>query len=64
MSGVNGKYNPILKSLVFFWTDDKNKRINTLKDFTTEFFNRTALTEMIDKFMKIAYCICDPNVLI
>ena len=49
----NGKYNPILKSLVFFWTDDKNKRINTLKDFTTEFFNRTALTEMIDKFMVI-----------
>lgn len=49
----NGKYNPILKSLVFFWTDDKNKRINTLKDFTTEFFNRTSLTEMIDKFMVI-----------
>lgn len=49
----NGKYNPILKSLVFFWTDEKNKRINTLKDFTIEFFNRTALTEMIDKFMVI-----------
>ena len=49
----NGKYNPILKSLVFFWTDEKNKRINTLNDFTIEFFNRTALTEMIDKFMVI-----------
>ena len=49
----NGKYNPILKSLVFFWTDEKNKRINTLKDFTGEFFNKTSLTEMIDKYMVI-----------
>lgn len=49
----DGKYNPILKSLVFFWTDEKNKRINNLKEFTIEFFNRTSLTEMIDKFMVI-----------
>ena len=48
-----GMYNPILKSLVFFWTDAKNKRINTLEEFTGEFFNRSAITEMIDKFMVI-----------
>ena len=49
----NGMYNPILKSLVFFWTDEKNKRINTLEEFTAEFFRRSAITEMIDKFMVI-----------
>lgn len=49
----DGMYNPILKSLVFFWTDDKNKRINTLEEFTSEFFRRAAITEMIDKFMVI-----------
>lgn len=49
----NGKYNPILKSLVFFWTDEKNMRINSLNDFTAEFFRKTALTEMIDKYMVI-----------
>ena len=49
----NGMYNPILKSLVFFWTDSKNKRINTLDEFTGEFFRKAAITEMIDKFMVI-----------
>lgn len=49
----NGLYNPILKSLVFFWTDEKNKRINTLEEFTSEFFRKSAITEMIDKFMVI-----------
>lgn len=49
----NGQYNPILKSLVFFWTDEKNMRINSLNDFTAEFFRKTALTEMIDKYMVI-----------
>ncbi len=49
----NGLYNPILKSLVFFWTDVNNKRINTLEEFTAEFFRKTSLTEMIDKFMVI-----------
>lgn len=48
-----GMYNPILKSLVFFWTDAKNKRINTLEEFTSEFFRKAAITEMIDKFMVI-----------
>ena len=49
----NGQYNPILKSLVFFWTDENNKRINTLGDFTSEFFRKSAITEMIDKYMVI-----------
>ena len=49
----NGQYNPILKSLVFFWTDAENKRINTLDAFTSEFFRKAAITEMIDKYMVI-----------
>ena len=49
----NGKYNPILKSLVFFWTDEENKRINTLDAFTAEFFRKAVITEMIDKYMVI-----------
>lgn len=50
---MNGMYNPILKSLVFFWTDEKNKRVNTLEEFTSEFFRKAAITEMLDKFMVI-----------
>ncbi len=49
----HGLYQPILKSLVFFWTDINNKRINTLDEFTAEFFRKAAITEMIDKFMVI-----------
>lgn len=49
----DGLYNPILKSLVFFWTDDKNKRINTLEEFTSEFFRKASITEMLDKYMVI-----------
>lgn len=50
---MDGQYNPILKSLVFFWTDEKNIRINDLNTFTAEFFRKTALTEMLDKYMVI-----------
>ena len=49
----NGQYNPILKSLVFFWTDENNTRINTLDEFTSEFFRKASITEMLDKFMVI-----------
>ena len=49
----DGEYKPILKSLVFFWTDEKNVRINDLYHFTGEFFRKTALTEMLDKYMVI-----------
>ena len=48
-----GFYNPILKSLVFFWTDDKNTRINKLDEFTAEFLRRSTLTEMLDKYMVV-----------
>ncbi len=49
----NGLYNPILKSLVFFWTDENNVRINTLDAFTADFFNKVSLIDMIDKYMVI-----------
>lgn len=49
----HGQYNPILKSLVFFWTDEKNVRINDLHTFTGEFFRKALLTEMLDKYMVI-----------
>lgn len=49
----DGNYNPILKSLVFFWTDENNKRINKLDEFTTEFFNKAFITDMLDKYMVI-----------
>ena len=50
---TDGHYNPILKSLVFFWTDSKNTRINDLNSFVSEFFNKAALTEMLNKYMII-----------
>ena len=50
---ANGQYQPILKSLVFFWTDEKNTRINDLHTFTGEFFRKAAITEMIHKYMVI-----------
>ncbi|MCQ2473897.1 MAG: type I restriction endonuclease subunit R [Saccharofermentans sp.] len=49
----NGQYRNILKSLVFFWTDDKNDRINDLQEFTTDFFRKTFITDMIAKYMVI-----------
>ena len=50
---TDGQYNPILKSLVFFWTDSKNTRINDLNSFVSEFFNKAALTEILNKYMII-----------
>lgn len=50
---MDGIYNPILKSLVFFWTDEKNVRINDLNSFTAEFFRKSSLTEMLNKYMVI-----------
>ena len=49
----NGLDRHILKSLVFFWTDDKNDRINDLQDFTSDFFRKTFLTDIISKYMVI-----------
>lgn len=50
---VDGQYNPILKSLVFFWTDENNKRINDLNSFTGDFLRKSVITEIIDKYMVI-----------
>ena len=50
---LDGQYNPILKSLVFFWTDEKNTRINDLNTFTGEFFRKSTITEMLNKYMVI-----------
>lgn len=50
---MNGKHRDILKSLVFFWTDDKNDRINEIDEFTSDFFRRTFLTDIISKYMVI-----------
>ena len=50
---LDGQYSPILKSLVFFWTDENNVRINDLKSFTGEFFRKTALTDLIDRYMVV-----------
>ena len=50
---LDGQYSPILKSLVFFWTDEQNTRINDLKSFTGEFFRKTALTDLLGKYMVI-----------
>ncbi len=49
----NGQRRDILKSLVFFWTDDKNDRINDLQEFTSDFFRKTFITDIISKYMVI-----------
>ncbi|MCR4688103.1 MAG: type I restriction endonuclease subunit R [Saccharofermentans sp.] len=49
----NGQRINILKSLVFFWTDDKNDRINDLQEFTSDFFRKTFITDVISKYMVI-----------
>ena len=50
---LNGKPRHILKSLVFFWTDDKNDRINGLDEFTSDFFRKAFVTDVISKYMVI-----------
>lgn len=49
----DGKPQHILKSLAFYWTDRNNVRINRLGEFTTDFFDKYSLTEMLTKFMVI-----------
>lgn len=44
----------ILKSLTFYWTDEKNKRINNLNDFSIVFFNQVKLSKMLNKYMVIS----------
>lgn len=49
----DGTRNNILKSLVFFWTDEKNARINKLIPFVNDFLDRFTITEMLNKFVVI-----------
>ena len=51
--GEGGLYNPIDKSLVFYWTDENNTRINNLNEFASVFFRKDNITDMIDKYMII-----------
>ena len=50
---LNGQSRPILKSLVFFWTDEKNDRINDLDEFTSVFFRKAFITDIISRYMVI-----------
>lgn len=50
---AGGEYNPILKSLVFFWTDEYNERINKLFEFTGDFFRKVAIIDMLLKYMVV-----------
>ena len=43
----------ITKSLTFYWTDEANKRINKLEEFSESFFDKVRLTKIIDKYMII-----------
>lgn len=43
----------IMKSLTFYWTDEANKRINKLDEFSESFLDKAQLTKMIDKYMII-----------
>ena len=38
---------------MFFWTDELNKRINKLFDFTGDFFRKVAVTDMLLKYMVV-----------
>ena len=52
---VYGEKQHILKSLVFYWTDEANKRINNLIDFTNVFFTKNAITEMLTQYFVIKH---------
>ena len=41
----------IMKSLTFYWTDEKNKRINNLDEFSVDFLSVNRVTKMIYKYM-------------
>lgn len=57
-NGVDTKYfansdKEPLKSLMFFWSDDRNKRITKLSDFTDSFLNPLMLQNILIKYMVI-----------
>lgn len=50
---ADGSEQLILKSLAFYWTDRNNVRVNRLGEFTSDFFDKYSITEMLTKFMVI-----------
>ena len=57
-NGVDTKYfansdKDILFSYTFFWSDDENKRISNLKEFTETFLDRDFVAEIIGRYMII-----------
>lgn len=58
-NGVDTKYfsnsdKPLNFNFTFFWSDDKNKRISNLSQFTSSFFERHMLNNIIGKYMVIS----------
>ena len=51
--GPDGNAQNILKSLVFYWTDDKNKRMNKLSAFAADFLKKFTITEILTKYFVI-----------
>nr|WP_263314567.1 type I restriction endonuclease subunit R [Mammaliicoccus sp. Marseille-Q6498] len=43
----------ILKSSMFYWSDEKNERINYLKDFIDDFLEPCHLAKMISRYMVV-----------
>lgn len=57
-NGVDTKYfansdREPMKSLMFFWSDDKNKRITKLDEFTASFLEPVMLQNVLSKYMII-----------
>lgn len=50
---IDGQIQPILKSLVFYWTKDDNTRINKLIEFTNDFLTKNTLVELLTKYYVI-----------
>ena len=50
---VDGQIQPILKSLVFYWTNDANVRINKLIEFTNDFLSKNNIIEILTKYYVI-----------
>lgn len=46
----SGKPQRILKSLVFWWSDENNRRIHQLEEFADSFLKKFMLTEMLVKY--------------
>ena len=55
-NGVDTKYfansdKEIIFSQTFFWSDEENKRISNIKDFTESFLDKSFLSKIISRYM-------------